>query len=131
MNQRIWSLFFRYMSAVLIVAGCQSRTQKLVPVTGAEEISLPTRAELVRNNVLDYLLASSRLAGIPARADWQAETGSPTGGESRFRSGDWLMLIRAGEDGKQEVLLLNDVEQVFWSGYLRPDGGVVDTAYGR
>lgn len=120
MNQWIVRLFF--LCAVLLLTGCQPQIQKLLPITGVEEVSLAAPAELARESVLQYILSSSRL-----------ETGKQAEGEYRFRSGDWLMLIRSADTGDaiQKVLIINPVEKASWTGYVTADGHVVDTAYGR
>jgi hypothetical protein len=88
--------------------------------------------EAARTQVLDYLLSSARLPGIPPSADWQPESGDVPEDEYHFRSGDWLMMIRgAGENNNQQVLLINQADHATWSGYITPDGRLVDTAYYR
>ena len=133
MNQWILRLFSLCLCAVLLLTGCQPQIQKLLPVTGVEEVSLAAPAELARESVLQYILSSSRLETLPPSENWQVETGEQTEGEYRFRSGDWLMLIRLAGAGEtnQKVILFNQIQQASWTGYVTADGKVVDTAYGR
>lgn len=131
MNQWIVRLFS--LCAVLLLTGCQPQIQKLLPITGVEEVSLAAPAELARESVLQYILSSSRLETLPPSENWQVEAGEQAEGEYRFRSGDWLMLIRSADTGDaiQKVLIINPVEKASWTGYVTADGHVVDTAYGR
>ena len=133
MNHRILRLFSLCISITLLLAACQSRAQKLVPVTGAQEVALAAPAALARDSVLNYLLTSSRLAKVPPGTDWQLETEQGLNGEYHFRSGDWLMLIRTANTGEaiQQVMILNSIEKASWTGYVTAEGKVVDTAYVR
>jgi|GEM_PF-3236463 len=135
MNHGIQRLFSLCFAAALLLAGCQSQSQErtFLPITGGEEVARPAAVEIVRTQVLDYLLSSARLPGIPPSADWQPESGEAPEGEYRFRSGDWLMMIRSAttENDNQQVLLINEADRATWSGYITPDGRLVDTAYYR
>lgn len=133
MNRWTRSLLSLGILIALLLTACQSKAKTLLPVTGPEEISLAAPAELARDSVLEYILSSSRLASLPPSADWQLEAAEQTRGEYHFRSGDWLMLIRLAGEGEtnQKVILFNQVQQASWTGYITPDGRVVDTAYGR
>jgi hypothetical protein len=133
MNRWTRSLVSLGILTVLLLTACQPKAQKLLPVTGVEEMSLAEPAELARDSVLGYILSSSRLANLPAGADWQLEAAEQSEGEYHFRSGDWLMLIRSADSGEsiQRVMILNPVEKASWTGYVTADGKVVDTAYGR
>lgn len=133
MNRWTRSVFSLGIMIVLLLTACQPKAQKLLPVTGSKNISLSAPAELARDNVLGYILSSSRLANLPAGADWQLDAAEQSEGEYHFRSGDWLMLIRSADSGEaiQRVVILNPVEKVSWTGYVTADGRVVDTAYGR
>lgn len=133
MNRWTRSVFSLGIMIVLLLTACQPKAQKLLPVTGSKDISLAAPAELARDNVLGYILSSSRLANLPASTDWQLDAAEQAEGEYRFRSGDWLMLIRLAGEGEtnQKVILFNQIQQASWTGYITPDGRVVDTAYGR
>lgn len=134
MNHGILRKFSLCISVVLFVAGCQSQSRErtFLPITGGEEVARPAALERAHNQVLDYLVSSARLPGVPPSADWQPESRDAPEGEYRFRSGDWLMMIRsAAENDNQQVLLINEADRATWSGYITPDGRLVDTAYYR
>jgi len=135
MNHGIQRLFSLCVAVTLLLAACQSPSeeQTFLPITGGESVSLPAAVERAHQQVLDYLVSSARLPGLPGRADWQSESGEVPEGEYHFRSGDWLMMIRSAttEDENQLVMLINQVERASWTGYITPDGRVVDTAYYR
>ena len=133
MNRWTRSLSSLGIIIILLLTACQTKAQKLLPVTGSKDISLSAPAELARDNVLRYILSSSRLANLPPGADWQPDAAEQSEGEYHFRSGDWLMLIRSADTGEaiQRVVILNTVEKASWTGYVTADGRVVDTAYGR
>ena len=133
MNHGIQRLFSLCISAALVLAGCQSKERAFLPITGGVEVSRPAAVEMARTQVLEYLLASARLPGVPSSADWQPQTGELPEGEYHFRSGDWLMMIRTAqpESDNQKVLLFNQAGGAAWTGYITPDGHVVDTTYYR
>lgn len=133
MNHGIHHWFSLSVVTVLLLAGCQSSEQALLPVTGAEVAEHPAAVQLAHNQVLDYLITSSRLPGVPSSADWQPVTGGRPEGEYHFRSGDWLMIIRSAtaEGENLMVSLINQVDRASWTGYITPDGRLVDTAYYR
>ncbi len=133
MNRWMIRLLPVCVPALLLLAGCQSKPETLVPVTGAEDASLPEPVALTRANVLDYILSSARLANIPSAEEWKLDAKQGSENEYRFRSGDWLMLISVTEtaDGNQRVIIFNKVDHASWTGYVTADGRVVDTAYSR
>lgn len=116
-------------SVVLLLTACQPKTRTFVPVTGVkEEHALPALVALTRENVLEYVIASERLATIPAMPEWKLDRERSSAVEYCFRSGGWTMLIRPAE-GRQRVLVLNRAEGASWIGYVTADGDVVDTTY--
>lgn len=131
MNQSIRRFIGILVLTAFLMGACQSESPALLPVTGSNNKSaLPAQVSLAREKVLDYVLVS-RLAGVPADADWQLHE-IQDDKEYHFRSGDWLMVIWADdEDHHQRVVIVNRVENLSWTGYLASDGRVVDTAYGR
>lgn len=133
MNRWTRSLLSLGILMDLLLTACQPKAQKLLPVTGVEEVSLAGPAALARDYVLEYILSSSRLAHLPSGADWHLDAAEKSEGEYHFRSGDWLMLIRSAGVGEsiQRVMIINPVEKASWTGYVTADGKVVDTAYGR
>ena len=132
MNHRIVCLPLCLL-AILLLTGCQSKEKPLIPVTGAEDASIPVLTKLARENVLEYVLSTSRVAAAPPNVDWQLDGGKKSNGEYCFRSGDWIMLVRLADANQenQRVIIINKVEKVVWRGYVAPDGHVVDTAYYR
>ncbi|MBI3150862.1 MAG: hypothetical protein HYZ21_01905 [Chloroflexi bacterium] len=120
------------MAVIFLLTSCLSGDRRSIPVTGGEDASAPALVELARENVLEYVI-SSRLPTAPPSADWQLDNGEQLAGEYRFRSGDWLMIISPAErhEGNQRVVIINNVENISWCGYVELDGHVVDTAYIR
>ena len=132
MNQTIRRFISILALGVFLMGACQSEAPSLIPLTGSNNKSaLPARVTLAQQNVLEYVLAS-RLDGIPPHTDWQLQQ-IQNENKYYFRSGDWLMVIWAMEDNdrRQPVVILNQVEQLSWTGYVAPDGRVVDTDLGR
>ena len=121
------------MVTVLLLAACQPKPQTLLPITGGQDASLASPAERARETVLDYILSSDRFATMPPSTDWQMEVGEQPEGIYQFRNGDWLILVRLPDARRanEQILLLNKVEQISWTGYITPDGRVVDTSYSR
>lgn len=119
--------------AVLLLTGCGSSPEAFVPVTGVEKVSLPVRVERTREQVVAHVLSSARLSNLPPLSEWQVDEAQTVENEYRFRSGDWLMLIRyAGLDTEnQKVLIFHQVDRLAWFGYVTPEGHVVDTSFGR
>lgn len=130
MNQSIRRFIGFLVLGVFLMGACQSESPALLPVTGSNnKSSLPAQVSLAQEQVLDYVLAS-RLAGVPTYADWELQD-IQNENEYHFRSGDWHMVIWAKEEQHQRVVIVNRVEHVSWTGYLAPDGRVVDTNLGR
>jgi len=131
MNKRV----VRFLALCLLVvppfAGCRSVEQTLIPVTGADVV--PAQIELARDNVLEYVISSSRLANSPPSANWQLDVEEQLEGEYHFRSGNWLMVIwlADADEENRRVIIFNQAENAFWCGYVAPDGHVVDTTYMR
>ncbi|HSL42270.1 MAG TPA: hypothetical protein VK897_02485 [Anaerolineales bacterium] len=133
MNRWMIGLFTICVAAVLILTACQPKAKTLLPVTGGQGVSLAAPAASARDSVLEYILSSSRLAALPPGTDWELVQGEHPSEEYHFRNGDWLMLVQLanGHDARQRIILLNRVEKISWSGYITPEGRLVDTAYGR
>lgn len=133
MNHGTLRKFFLCICLVVSFAGCRSQPQErtFLPITGGDEVARPAAVDVARNQVLEYLLSSARLTGVPQSADWQPESGEMPEGEYHFRSGDWLMIIRLRENNNQQVLLIHQTDHAGWTGYITPDGRLVDTAYYR
>src|SRR5688500_4610435 len=89
MNHGTLRKFSLCISVVVSLAGCQSQPQErtFLPITGGDEMARPAAVEVARIQVLDYLLSSARLPGIPPSADWQPESGDVPEDEYHFRSG--------------------------------------------
>ncbi len=119
--------------AFLLLTACQPKDQPFIPVTGAEDASIPMLTKLARENVLEYVISSSRVPTTPPNTDWQLDGGKQLNGEYRFCNGDWVMLVWLADakEENQRVIIINQVENVAWRGYVAPDGHVVDTAYYR
>ena len=132
MNHWIVRCLAACVSVFLLLAGCQSTNQQVVPVTGGEE-AMPAHVQLVRENVLEYVISSARLADAPVSTDWQLVEVEPAEGEYYFRSGDWLMIVWSADTplGNKRVSINNKVKNAAWWGYVEPNGHVVDTAYAR
>ena len=133
MNRWMLGLLTVCFVVVLILTACQPKARTLLPVTGGQEVSLPAPAALARDSALEYILSSSRLAILPPGTDWEWVQGEHLSQEYHFRNGDWLMMVMLadGHDPRQRIILLNNVEKISWSGYITPEGRLVDTAYGR
>jgi hypothetical protein len=119
-----------YLCVVLLLTGCQPENKaSTIPVTGGENISAPAVVHLARDNALEYVISSSRLATIPPATDWQLEGDRSPDGEYRFRSGDWLMIVRlANGNENQQIMIINQIEGLYWCGCVKPDGTMVDTS---
>lgn len=129
MNHRMVCLISLCLSAILLFTGCANTDQSFIPITG-QESRIPAAVELARGQVLEYVVSSSGLATALSGLKWQLDD-EQFEGEYRFHSGDWLMVIwqaDAGEENRR-VVIINKAEHVHWCGYVRPDGGVVDTSY--
>lgn len=133
MNHRIVFLLPICMAVIFLLTSCLSGDRRSIPVTGGEDASAPALVELARENVLEYVISSSRLPTTPPSTDWQLDKGDQLTGEYRFHSGDWLMIILPAEtyEGNQRVFIINNVENISWCGYVELNGHVVDTAYIR
>jgi hypothetical protein len=131
MNYRKLCPFALCMFAFFLLASCASKDQPIIPVTGAEEATVPALVKQAQENVLEYVISSSQLENIPSSADWQLDYQEPLKGEYHFLSGDWLMIVwlANAQEKNQQVVLSNKIEKVNWCGYVRPDGHVVDTSY--
>ena len=121
-----------YMFAMLL-AGCLHNDQFVIPVTGKEDTAVPVLVEMAKENVLGYLISSSRLATDPPDTDWQLDQEEQQEGVHRFHNGDWLMAIwfNDANDERSRVVIMNKVKNISWCGYVESDGHVVDTAWIR
>jgi hypothetical protein len=133
MNRWIQSLLSLATLIVLLLTGCQPKAKTLLPITGGQDVTLASSAELARDTVLDYILSSSRFATLPPGTDWEVEVGEQPEGIYQFRNGDWLILVRLPNAHRtnEQILLINKIEQISWTGYITPDSRVVDTSYSR
>lgn len=125
-------LFVLSLSFVLLLTGCRSQAPAFLPVTSGDNVSVPTKAEQARKNVLGYVL-SARLTNMPMDADWQMEAGQKTEHQYRFKNSDWHILVwlTDTDDGNQHVVILDPKGTACWAGYVKSDGTVVDTSYIR
>ena len=133
MNKRILFSLILCLPVVLWIASCQTTEdgdRAIIPVTGKNAV--PATVELARENVLEYVISSSRVANIPPSSEW-ISSGESTAGEFHFVSGDWLMIVlfEEGQEANQRVFLRNQAKHAFWCGYVDSDGHVVDTTYTR
>jgi hypothetical protein len=130
MNIKIIYRVSLIVPAILLFTGCGGTDKSFIPVTGADEVTVPAMVELTRGNVLKYLSAFSRLATVPSNTEWQP-TEKQFDGQYRYRSGDWLMVIWYGGAGaeNQRIVLINAAENIYWCGYVGPEGKVVDTSF--
>jgi hypothetical protein len=133
MSHRNVLLFVLCIPPILLLGGCLPNRQFVIPVTGEETAPVPALVEMAEENVLEYLISSSRLAIAPPGTDWQLDDGERPEDEYRFHSGDWLMVVWFDDaaDAKQRVVIINKVEKASWCGYVESDGKVVDTSYTR
>ena len=118
---------------LILLSACKPQASHLVPVTGEMKVSAPAQVEMARNHVLNYVVSSARLANLPQNADWQVEISPRSENEYHFRNGNWLIMIWLADpdDGRQRVVILNQVDDDGWTGYITADGEVVDTYYAR
>src|SRR5512139_1843046 len=121
------------LSIVLFLTGCKSQTPAFLPITGGKEPFAPAQVEMARKNVVHYVISSSRLASMPQDADWQLDAQQASEKEYCFRSGDWMIVILQTdrEDKTEQIIILNNAEKAVWTGYITPEGDVVDTYYTR
>ena len=133
MSHRNVHLFVLCIPPILLFARCLPNRQFVIPVTGEETAPVPALVEMAEENVLEYLISSSRLAIAPPGTDWQLDDGERQEDEYRFHSGDWLMVVWFDDaaDAKQRVVIINKVEKASWCGYVESDGKVVDTSFTR
>jgi hypothetical protein len=118
---------------ILFSLGCQSPKQELIPITGDVNSPAPEQIKLARDNVLEYIISSSRLADIPGSAEWQLDIERQVNGQYFFHSGNWLMIVWAADadNENKQVVIHNKAENIFWCGYVKPNGQVKDTSYTR
>ena len=133
MNRRVVRFLVLCLPVLLLFAGCQSEDKSIIPVTGKDSPIVPAQVELAHENVLEYVISSSRIADIPSSENWQLNHDKQTEGEYRFSSTTWLMIVWSADDQEenQKVVIQNQAKHAFWCGYVRPDGHVVDTSYTR
>jgi hypothetical protein len=116
------------MLAALMLTACSPSD-----LTGAVDNSVPALVKLQQKNVLEYVSASSRLSAVPSTESWQLDTKRQSNGEYRFYSGSWLMIILPArvEGGNQQVVLIETVKDTSWCGFIKPDGGIVESCFKR
>ncbi len=131
MDHRVVRLSAFCLVGILLFTGCQ-QNQPSIPVTGDQDPSLWEPFEEARGDVLAYVTSSARVPNAPQDADWQWDVTEQVQGQRHFRSGDWRMIVwDADEHDDQRVVLINTAQNIFWCGYVRADGHVVDTNYSR
>jgi hypothetical protein len=130
MNHRSMFLAFICMAVTFMAAGCMPENKAAIPITGGLDASIPLMVGAARDTVLGYVI---RLAAIPPSAEWQLDDETSVEGEYRFRSGDWLMIVQMAGDSNedQRVMLINQLEGIYWCGCVHPDGTVLDTSLRR
>lgn len=131
MNHRPIGALSLCLIAALLLTGCLSEDQMLAPIAGIKEVTVPVLIVQSQNNVLAYVTSSVRLPAVPPSKDWQLERGEQSQGEYHFRSGDWRMTVwlPSSTDGNQHIVIFNSTIHIYWCGYIKPDGLVVDTAF--
>ena len=125
MRTRMVCLFILCLSVTLLLAGCADSEQAVVPVTGAES-AIPAAVVSAHESVLKYVSSSSQPGSIPSNLDWKPAE-KQTEGQYRYGSDGWVMVIWPGEN--QRVVIINKTENIYWCGYMKPDGSVVDVSY--
>jgi hypothetical protein len=131
MNNRFIHYLVICLFVCLLIAGCQSGQEALIPVTGADVIPIPARVEQARNTALEYVISSARLDTLPPNADWQLDTTHRREGVYLFSNGDWQLIVRPAnaQMANEHIVLHNQVTKDSWCGYVNSDGHVVDTTY--
>lgn len=130
MKPRMVCLIALIVSAMLLFTGCGGGDTLFTPITGEDEIAAPAAVEEARGHALDYVISSSRLAGIPSDLDWQLDV-KQFEGQYRYSSGGWIMVIWSGEtpEANNRIVIINTAENIYWCGYLKSDGDIVDTSF--
>ncbi len=130
MNNRFVRLLSLCVVMAFLLAGCQPDERSMIPITGADTVSMPALVGQARDHVLEYVVSSTRLAGVPASTEWQLSAETEAVGEFHFQSGDWRMVIHLAETPEENlhVIIFNQAESAHWCGYVKSDGQVVDTA---
>lgn len=116
---------------LLVVAGCRSTQDAIIPVTGQEVVPIPAQVETVRGGVLEYVTASAWFEESPPATGWQLDTAGRKEGQYRFLNDDWLMVIRLpnSRDVNEHIFLYNTVTHASWCGEVNPAGEIADTSY--
>lgn len=130
MNHRLMFLIPICIAMIVLITGCLSESEASIPITGEIDASVPVMVGSARDTVLDYVISSARLAAIPSSTEWQLDGGKPIEGEYRFRSGDWLMIVQVtgGSNEDRQVMIINQIEGIYWCGCVHPDSTVMDTS---
>jgi hypothetical protein len=114
---------------LLWLSGCAGTDQPFLPVTSGES-AVPAVVEAACGNVFEYVSTSSCLTIRPPKTGWVLEE-QQSKGEYHYRNGSWDMVIWFSDvhEENQRVVVFNKVERVYWGGYIRQDGTIVDTSY--
>lgn len=127
-HKSLWTLIL-CMPVFVLLAGCQS--EPIIPVTGAESMSIPSAVELARDHALAYVVSCPSFETVPLDGNWQLDGGESADGKYCFHNGDWTLFVwdMDGQKEYQRVALSNKALKAFWWGYVTDDGHVVDTTY--
>ena len=126
-------LTFICIAVIFLITGCLPESEASTPNTGGLDASVPVMVGSARDTVLDYMTFSARLAAIPSSTEWHLDDETQAEGEYRFRSGDWLMIVQMARNSNkdQQVMIINQLEGIYWCGCVHPDGTVTDTSLRR
>jgi hypothetical protein len=133
MEHKLTCLLLVCALALSLLAACSGSDEPVILDTGGTGALVPADVEAARSEALEYVLSVSRLAALPLVESWQSEAGTAPVGEYHFTSAEWHMVVRAAEpsSGRLHVVIASADGRAFWCGYVKPDGGVVETSLTR